>query len=46
VQWEGVPSAFTPSPFLLTMDTEKAQIDGLKVTPCVAVPAHSGAKKK
>jgi hypothetical protein len=46
VQWEGVPSAFTASPFLLTMDTEKAQIDGLKVTPCVAVPAHSGAKKK
>ena len=46
VQWEGVPGAFTPSPFLLTMDTEKAQIEGLKVTPCVAAPARPGAKRK
>jgi hypothetical protein len=41
-----VPGAFTPSPFLLTMDTEKAQIEGLKVTPCVAAPARPGAKRK
>jgi len=34
------------SPFLLTMDTEKAQIEGLKVTPCVAAPARPGAKRK
>jgi len=46
VQWEGLPSAFTPSPFLLTMDTEKASIEGVKVTPCVAAPARPGAKKK
>jgi hypothetical protein len=46
VQWAGVPSAFAPSPFLLTMDTEKASIEGLKVTPCAAPPAHPAAKKK
>jgi len=46
VQWDGVPSAFTPSPFLLTMDTEKAQIDGLKVSACAAAPAHPAVKKK
>jgi tetratricopeptide (TPR) repeat protein len=46
VQWEGVPSAFTAAPFLLTMDTEKASIEGVKVTPCVAAPAHPAAKRK
>ncbi|HEY9141484.1 MAG TPA: hypothetical protein VIN93_11365 [Bryobacteraceae bacterium] len=46
VQWEGVPSAFTQSPFLLTMDTEKASIDGLKVTPCATAPARPAAKRK
>jgi len=49
IQWEGVPSAFTQSPFLLTMDTEKAKIEGLKVTPCAAPPARRGGtppKKK
>jgi len=35
-QWEGVPSAFTPSLFLLTMDTERAKLEGLKITPCSA----------
>ncbi len=46
VQWKGVPSAFTQSPFLLTMDTEKASIDGLKITPCAAPAPHPVAKKK
>ncbi len=45
IQWNGVPSAFTSSPFLLTMDTEKTKIDGLKVTPCTAGAAHPPAKK-
>jgi hypothetical protein len=40
-----LPSAVTQSPFLLTMDTEKAAIEGLKVTPC-ATPARPAAKKK
>ena len=44
IQWEGVPSAFTPEPFMLTMDTEKAKIEGLKTTPCAVAP-RPGAKK-
>jgi len=46
VEWKGLPSAFTQTPFLLTMDTEKTAIDGLKVTPCTAPPARPAAKKK
>jgi len=48
IQWEGVPSAFTQSPFLLTMDTEKAKIEGLKTTPCAAPapPRRGGAPPK
>jgi hypothetical protein len=44
IQWEGVPAAFTKEPaFMLTMETEKAKIDGLKVTPCAgAVPKKAG----
>jgi hypothetical protein len=45
IQWKGVPSAFTSEPFMLTMDTEKAQIDDLKTTPCAAAPARPAAKK-
>lgn len=46
ILWEGVPSAFTAEPFMLTMDTEKAKIEGLKTTPCgpVARP-RTGTKK-
>lgn len=40
--WEGVPAGFTKDPFLLTMDTEAAKIDGLKTAPCGAV---TGRKK-
>jgi hypothetical protein len=45
IQWEGVPSAFTKEPFMLTMDTEKAKIEGLKISPC-APPVKKGAAKK
>jgi hypothetical protein len=45
IQWEGVPSAFTKEPFQLTMDTEKAKIEGLKASPC-AVPARRAPSKK
>jgi hypothetical protein len=44
IQWEGVPSAFSKDPFLLTMDTEKANIEGLKTEPC-APPAPPRKKK-
>jgi hypothetical protein len=46
IQWEGVPSAFTKEPFLLTMDTEKAKIEGLNLTPCAAAPAKKSVSKK
>jgi hypothetical protein len=45
IQWKGVPSAFSADPFMLTMDTEKAQIEELKTTPCAAAPARPAAKK-
>jgi len=46
IQWEGVPSAFSKEPFLLTMDTEKAKIENLKTTPCAAAPMKKAAPKK
>ncbi len=45
IQWEGVPSAFTKEPFMLTMDTEKGSITGLNLTPCAA-PAKKSVPKK
>ena len=36
IQFEGVPSAFSASPFLLTMDADPAKLTGLKITPCAA----------
>lgn len=45
--WDkGVPSAFTKDPFMLTIDVEKANIDGLKVTPCTPAPVHHPPAKK
>jgi hypothetical protein len=46
IQWEGVPSAFTKEPFMLTMDTEKANITGLNTTPCTPPPVKKAAPKK
>ena len=46
IQWEGVPSAFTKEPFMLTMDTEKANITGLNLTPCTPPPVKKAAPKK
>jgi outer membrane protein assembly factor BamD (BamD/ComL family) len=45
IQWKGVPSAFNADPFMLTMDTEKAQIEELKTTPCAPAAARPGVKK-
>src|SRR5262249_9101242 len=45
IEWEGVPAAFTKDPFMLTMDTDKADITGLKTTPCAAAPTKGTAKK-
>ncbi|MFN7933540.1 MAG: hypothetical protein U0R19_09445 [Bryobacteraceae bacterium] len=35
IRWQGVATAFRATPFLLTMETEPAKIDGLQTTPCV-----------
>ncbi len=43
--WEGVPSAFSKDPFMLTMDTEKAKIEGLTTTPCAAPARRGGARR-
>ena len=45
VEFEGVPTAFTKSPFLLTMEAEKAKVQ-VKTTPCAAAPARPTPKKK
>jgi len=42
IQWEGVPTAFTKDPFMLTM--EQAEIEGLKVTPCAGAPSKAAPK--
>ena len=44
-QWEGVPAAFTKDPFMLTMDTETAKLDGLKTTPCTTPATKPGTQK-
>jgi hypothetical protein len=38
-QWRGIPSAFSKEPFMVTMDTEKVKIEGLRTTPCTAAQA-------
>src|SRR5262249_43080195 len=46
IQWEGVPSAFTQTPFMLTMDTEKAKIEGMKMSACAgAAPSRAPARR-
>lgn len=45
IQFKGLPSDFKKDPFMLTMDAEKAKVEGLKATPCVAT-AHPATKKK
>jgi hypothetical protein len=46
IQWEGVPSAFSKDPLMLTMDTEKAKIEGLKLEPCTVAPAKKAPAGK
>lgn len=33
-RFEGIPTAFTGAPFLLTMQSEEAKLAGLKIQPC------------
>lgn len=34
IRWKGVPVAFRNPPFLLTMDAESGDVEGVKLTPC------------
>lgn len=36
LRWEGVAKSFTKEPFLLTVEAEPGQLDGLKTSPCAA----------
>ncbi|MCX6630060.1 MAG: hypothetical protein NTW28_20780, partial [Candidatus Solibacter sp.] len=46
IQWTGVPTAFVKDPFMLTMETEKAKVENLKLSPCTVAPAKKAAPKK
>jgi hypothetical protein len=48
IEFDGIPRAFTPNPFMLTMETSKDKITGLKTDPCTVAPAkkHTVTKKK
>lgn len=48
IMWEGIPTAFSKSPFMLTMDSEKSKVE-VKTAACGAAPVHkksAGSKKK
>jgi hypothetical protein len=47
VEFDGVPRTFVREPFMLTMDTEKAKIAGLKLEACsAAAPSKRPTTKK
>ena len=45
IEFDAVPRAFQREPFLLTMETEKAKITGLKVDSCAASATRPAGKK-
>lgn len=50
IEFKGVPTAFTQQPFMLTLETEKANITAagggaVKTTPCTAAPPRAAPKK-
>lgn len=38
ITFNGAPTAFSKEPFMLTMDSQKTDLDGLNMTPCAAAP--------
>jgi hypothetical protein len=47
IQFQGVPSAFTRDPFMLTMDIQEAdKLEGVTTDACAAAPAKKGVAKK
>jgi hypothetical protein len=46
IEFDGVPRSFAKEPSLmLTMETDKAKITGLKIEPCAATASRPAAKK-
>jgi hypothetical protein len=45
IKWDGVPSAFVKDPFMLTMDVDQADIEGMAVDPCTPAAAKKPAPK-
>jgi len=45
IQFKGVPMAFTKDPFMLTMDGEKANLEGVETEPCAAPARRGGARR-
>lgn len=46
IQFKGVPSAFTKDPFMLTMDTERASLEGVETEMCTAPARRGGGARK
>jgi len=46
LHWSGAPVAFNQTPFLLTMETETANIEGLSITPCAGTVPKRPLHKK
>jgi len=44
INFAGVPTAFTKTPFLLTMEAEKAKVD-VKTSPCTVAPPRTKKKQ-
>lgn len=46
IQFKGVPSAFVKDPFMLTMDTERASLEGVETEACAAAPVRRGGARR
>jgi hypothetical protein len=46
IEFDAIPRAFSKDPFMLTMETEKSKITGLKVDPCAAAARPTGKASK
>jgi hypothetical protein len=46
VHWTGVATSFSKEPFLLTMETELSQIEGLSLSPCQPNPTKKTVPRR
>ena len=45
-QFKGVPSTFTKDPFMVTMDAERGNLEGLETEACAGAPARRGGARR